>query len=114
MTESTVRLTAAPALVRYLQAQYSERDGHTQRAIPAIFGIFGHGNVLGRRLATLACTASIGPGSANMPTAAATATVNRLPVLLLPSQTSANRRQGPRTRHHTADHLARSLLQRHY
>jgi 3D-(3,5/4)-trihydroxycyclohexane-1,2-dione acylhydrolase (decyclizing) len=125
----TIRLTTAQALVRYLQAQYSERDGHTQRAIPAIFGIFGHGNVLGlgqaiwqegtdvpfyqpkneqamvhtaigyakasRRLATLACTASIGPGSTNMLTAAATATVNRLPVLLLPSDTFANRRQGP-------------------
>src|SRR5207244_12264384 len=100
MTEATVRLTAGQALVRWLQAQYSERDGEVRRAVPAIFGIFGHGNVLGvgqaiaqegdalplyqpkneqamvhaamgyakasRRLATLACTASIGPGSANM------------------------------------------------
>jgi 3D-(3,5/4)-trihydroxycyclohexane-1,2-dione acylhydrolase (decyclizing) len=48
-----------------------------------------------RRLATLACTASIGPGSTNMLTGAATATTNRLPVLLLPSDTFANRRQGP-------------------
>ena len=44
---------------------------------------------------TLACTASIGPGSTNMLTGAATATTNRLPVLLLPSDTFANRRQGP-------------------
>ena len=48
-----------------------------------------------RRLSTLACTASIGPGSTNMLTGAATATVNRLPALLLPSDTFANRRQGP-------------------
>src|SRR5215212_6300365 len=46
-------------------------------------------------LSTLACTASIGPGSTNLLTGAATATVNRVPVLLLPSDTFANRRQGP-------------------
>lgn len=129
MSAATIRLTTAQALVRWLQAQHSERDGHVQRAVPAIFGIFGHGNVLGlaqaiqqeghelplhqpkseqamvhtamgyakasRRLATLACTASIGPGATNLLTGAATATVNRLPVLLLPGDTFANRRQGP-------------------
>src|SRR5260370_41076268 len=41
----TVRLTTAQALVRFLRAQYSDRDGARQRAIPALFGIFGHGNV---------------------------------------------------------------------
>lgn len=126
--EDVVRLTAGQAVVRFLQAQFSERDGNRQRAVPAIFGIFGHGNVLGlaqgveqdghelplyqpkneqamvhaalgyakaaRRLQALACTASIGPGSTNMLTGAATATTNRLPVLLLPSDTFANRRQG--------------------
>jgi 3D-(3,5/4)-trihydroxycyclohexane-1,2-dione acylhydrolase (decyclizing) len=46
------------------------------------------------RLATLACTASIGPGSTNMVTGAATATINRIPVLLLPADTYATRRQG--------------------
>jgi 3D-(3,5/4)-trihydroxycyclohexane-1,2-dione acylhydrolase (decyclizing) len=46
------------------------------------------------RLATLACTASIGPGSTNMVTGAALATVNRLPVLLLPGDYYASRRQG--------------------
>ena len=124
-----IKLTTAQALVRWLQAQHSERDGVVQRAVPAIFGIFGHGNVLGlgqairqegaelplhqpkneqamvhaalgyakasRRLQTLACTASIGPGATNLLTGAATATVNRLPVLLLPGDTFANRRQGP-------------------
>jgi 3D-(3,5/4)-trihydroxycyclohexane-1,2-dione acylhydrolase (decyclizing) len=47
------------------------------------------------RLATLACTASIGPGSTNMVTGAALATVNRLPVLLFPSDYYATRHQGP-------------------
>ena len=125
----TVRLTVAQALVRYLQAQYSSRDGRTRRLVPAMFGIFGHGNVAGlgqaleeygteltyrqvrneqsmvhaaagfaracRRTATLACTASIGPGSTNMITGAAGATINRLPVLLFPSDYYVTRRQGP-------------------
>jgi len=48
-----------------------------------------------RRRQTLAVTASIGPGALNMVTAAGLATVNRLPVLLLPGDTYATRRQGP-------------------
>jgi 3D-(3,5/4)-trihydroxycyclohexane-1,2-dione acylhydrolase (decyclizing) len=48
-----------------------------------------------RRHATLAVTASIGPGAMNMITGAALATVNRLPVLLLPGDTYATRGQGP-------------------
>ena len=47
------------------------------------------------RLSTLACTASIGPGSTNMLTAAALATINRLPVLLLPSDVFATRASSP-------------------
>lgn len=43
--DATVRLTAGQAVVRFLVAQRTERDGVTQRAIAAIFGIFGHGNV---------------------------------------------------------------------
>jgi len=43
------------------------------------------------RLQTYACTASIGPGSTNMITGAALATVNRLPVLLLPSDVFSTR-----------------------
>jgi 3D-(3,5/4)-trihydroxycyclohexane-1,2-dione acylhydrolase (decyclizing) len=46
-------------------------------------------------LATFACTTSIGPGAANMITGAAGATVNRLPVLLLPSDYFANRVPDP-------------------
>jgi 3D-(3,5/4)-trihydroxycyclohexane-1,2-dione acylhydrolase (decyclizing) len=48
-----------------------------------------------RRHATLAVTASIGPGALNMVPGAGVATVNRLPVLLLPGDTYATRRQGP-------------------
>ncbi|GLW28443.1 3D-(3,5/4)-trihydroxycyclohexane-1,2-dione acylhydrolase (decyclizing) [Actinoplanes regularis] len=43
------------------------------------------------RLSAMACTASIGPGSTNMLTGAALATVNRIPVLLLPSDVFATR-----------------------
>ncbi|HEY6749598.1 MAG TPA: thiamine pyrophosphate-binding protein, partial [Mycobacteriales bacterium] len=47
------------------------------------------------RLSTWACTASIGPGSSNMLTGAALATINRLPVLLLPSDVFATRVSAP-------------------
>ena len=47
------------------------------------------------RLQTWACTASVGPGSTNMLTGAALATINRLPVLLLPSSVFATRAAGP-------------------
>lgn len=123
-----VRLTVGQAIVRYLVAQSSERDGQVQRLIPAMVGIFGHGNVGGlgeplasatdlmpylqarneqamvhqavgyararQRLAAFACTSSIGPGATNMVTGAATATINRIPVLLLPADTYATRHQG--------------------
>ncbi len=48
-----------------------------------------------RRRATFAATASVGPGAANMLTGAALATANRLPVLLLPSDTFATRVADP-------------------
>src|SRR3954454_7286852 len=47
------------------------------------------------RLQTWVCTASVGPGSTNMVTGAALATINRLPVLLLASDTFATRRSAP-------------------
>jgi 3D-(3,5/4)-trihydroxycyclohexane-1,2-dione acylhydrolase (decyclizing) len=126
---TAVRLTMAQALVRFLAAQHSERDGVEHRFFEGCFGIFGHGNVTGvgqalaespdlltyyqarneqamvhtaagfarmrNRLATLACTTSIGPGATNMVTGAAAATVNRIPVLLLPGDTFASRRPDP-------------------
>ena len=114
----TVRVTAAQALLRFLAAQYVERDGVRQRFFGGCFGIFGHGNVAGlgeallshaellryhparneqgmvhaavgyarmrNRLGAFVCTSSIGPGATNMVTGAALATINRLPVLLVP------------------------------
>src|SRR6059058_6047613 len=124
-----MRLTMAQALVRFLAAQYAERDGVEQRFIEGCFGIFGHGNVAGvgealfeqpdliryyqarneqamvhaavgyarmrNRLSAMACTSSIGPGATNMVTGAALATINRLPVLLLPGDVFASRRVDP-------------------
>ena len=48
-----------------------------------------------RRLSTWACTSSVGPGATNMLTGAALATINRIPVLLLPSGTFATRATAP-------------------
>src|SRR3954464_4517560 len=47
VTHRTVRATTAQAIVRYLAAQTSVRDGRRQRLIPAMLGIFGHGNGAG-------------------------------------------------------------------
>src|SRR6478672_6824825 len=47
------------------------------------------------RLQTWACTSSIGPGATNMVTGAALATINRLPVLLLPGDVFASRGPNP-------------------
>jgi 3D-(3,5/4)-trihydroxycyclohexane-1,2-dione acylhydrolase (decyclizing) len=58
-----------------------------------VHAAIGYAKAKNRR-STLACTASIGPGSMNMITGAATATVNRIPVLLLPADVFAHRRPG--------------------
>ena len=50
---------------------------------------------MSNRLRTLVCTTSIGPGATNMLTAAAGATINRLPVLLLPGDIFARRNVAP-------------------
>lgn len=50
---------------------------------------------MSNRTRTIACTSSIGPGATNMLTGAAGATINRLPVLLLPGDIFANRRPAP-------------------
>jgi 3D-(3,5/4)-trihydroxycyclohexane-1,2-dione acylhydrolase (decyclizing) len=47
------------------------------------------------RMRTLVCTSSIGPGATNMVTGAATATINRLPVLILPGDIFARRNVAP-------------------
>ncbi|WP_433230273.1 3D-(3,5/4)-trihydroxycyclohexane-1,2-dione acylhydrolase (decyclizing) [Actinomadura formosensis] len=125
----STRLTTGQAVIRFLAAQHSERDGEERRFFAGCFGIFGHGNVAGLgqallehaddfpyymarneqamvhtasgyarmndRLSTFACTTSIGPGATNMVTGAALATINRLPVLLLPGDIFATRRANP-------------------
>ncbi|NRQ51202.1 3D-(3,5/4)-trihydroxycyclohexane-1,2-dione acylhydrolase (decyclizing) [Aeromicrobium stalagmiti] len=127
-------LTVAQATVRFLEAQYVERDGVEELFFAGCWGIFGHGNVAGigqallereqsgdpshlrffhgrneqamvhaavayarqrDRLAAMAVTASVGPGATNMVTGAALATINRLPVLLLPGDTFATRVASP-------------------
>lgn len=50
---------------------------------------------MSNRLRAFACTSSIGPGATNMITGAATATINRLPVLLLPGDVFARRNVAP-------------------
>lgn len=50
---------------------------------------------LKNRLQTMVCVSSIGPGATNMVTGAATATINRLPVLLLPGDIFARRNVAP-------------------
>lgn len=125
----TVRLTVAQAVVRFLAAQRSERDGIERLFFGGCSGIFGHGNLAGlgqalleaelhqpgalryyqarneqamvhtavayarmrNRLSAWACTSSVGPGATNMVTGAALATINRLPVLLLPGDVFATR-----------------------
>jgi 3D-(3,5/4)-trihydroxycyclohexane-1,2-dione acylhydrolase (decyclizing) len=64
MPAETVRLTTAQALVRFLAAQYSERDGIERRLIPGVWGIFGHGNVAGLGQALLQATQT---GEADLP-----------------------------------------------
>ncbi|MEU6904832.1 3D-(3,5/4)-trihydroxycyclohexane-1,2-dione acylhydrolase (decyclizing) [Streptomyces coeruleorubidus] len=135
MSARTRRLTTAQALVRFLSAQYTERDGVRRRLIAGTWGIFGHGNVAGvgqalleagedvmpfhqgrneqsmvhaavgyarqlNRLSAQAVTTSIGPGATNLVTGAALATINRLPVLLLPGDYFAT---------HSADPLLQQL-----
>jgi 3D-(3,5/4)-trihydroxycyclohexane-1,2-dione acylhydrolase (decyclizing) len=60
----TIRLTTAQALVRFLAAQYSERDGIEHRLIPGVWGIFGHGNVAGLGQALLQAART---GEADLP-----------------------------------------------
>lgn len=126
---STIRLTMAQALLRFLDRQYIAVDGEETKLFKGVMGIFGHGNVTGlgealendagglvfiqgkneqgmvhaatayakqkARKQIFACTTSIGPGALNMVTAAATATVNRIPVLLLPGDNFASRQPDP-------------------
>jgi 3D-(3,5/4)-trihydroxycyclohexane-1,2-dione acylhydrolase (decyclizing) len=129
MTDATIRLTTAQAIIRYLDAQFIEIDGEELRVCGGGFGIFGHGNVtclgealygvqdtlplyrgqneqgMGFAAAAYAkqwlrqrfmfCTASAGPGTANLLTSAALAHANRLPVLMLCGDTFLTRLPDP-------------------
>ena len=76
--------------------QYSDQlpfiQGRNEQGIAHIATAFAKANL---RTRTLAVTASIGPGALNMVTVAGLATINRLPLLLLPGDAYATRRQGP-------------------
>ena len=78
-------LAQNPELLTYYQARNEQGMVH----IAAGFA------KMRNRLATLACTTSIGPGATNMVTGAAAATINRIPVLLLPGDVFASRRPDP-------------------
>ncbi len=129
MTEATIRLTTAQAIIRWLSNQYIEIDGQKMRVCGGGFGIFGHGNVtcLGEALNSVRaelplyrgqneqsmgfaaagyakqwlrqrfmfCTASAGPGTANLLTAAGLAHANRLPMLMLCGDTFITRLPDP-------------------
>jgi 3D-(3,5/4)-trihydroxycyclohexane-1,2-dione acylhydrolase (decyclizing) len=71
--------------LRYFQARNEQAMVHTA---------VGYARAA-HRLQAFACTSSIGPGATNMVTGAALATVNRLPVLLLPGDVFATRRANP-------------------
>ncbi|HET9072033.1 MAG TPA: 3D-(3,5/4)-trihydroxycyclohexane-1,2-dione acylhydrolase (decyclizing) [Acidimicrobiales bacterium] len=68
------------------------RQGRNEQAMVHAATAFAR---MRNRLSTLACTTSVGPGATNMVTGAALATINRLPVLLLPSDTFATRVADP-------------------
>ena len=70
---------------RYYQSRNEQAMVHTAAAYAR----------MKNRLSTFACTSSIGPGATNMITAAAGATINRLPVLLLPGDIFARRDVAP-------------------
>ena len=71
--------------LRYYQCRNEQAMVHTAAAFAK----------MSNRLRTLVCTTSIGPGATNMISGAAGATINRLPVLLLPGDVFANRIPAP-------------------
>ena len=77
-------LQQQPAL-RYYLARNEQAMVHTSAAFAK----------MNNRMRVFACTSSIGPGATNMITGAATATINRIPVLLLPGDIFARRNVAP-------------------
>lgn len=79
------------ALQQYRDKLRYHQSRNEQAQVHAAIAYAKHKN----RLQTFACTSSIGPGATNMITGAAVATVNRIPVLLLPGDIFAERIQAP-------------------
>jgi len=79
--------------------QALEQDGELKHFLPrneqAMVHVAAAYAKQNRRLKTFACTSSIGPGATNMITGAAGATINRLPVLLLPGDAFNRRNVSP-------------------
>ena len=78
-------LYESPELLTYHQCRNEQSMVHTASGYAR----------MRNRLGALVCTTSIGPGATNMVTGAALATVNRLPVLLLPGDVFASHRPDP-------------------
>ena len=78
-------LERCPGRMTYMQGKNEQGMVHTAVAYAK----------QSRRRRICACTTSIGPGALNMVTAAATASINRIPVLLLPSDNFASRQPDP-------------------
>jgi 3D-(3,5/4)-trihydroxycyclohexane-1,2-dione acylhydrolase (decyclizing) len=78
-------LYESPELLTYYQARNEQAMVHAAAGYARMKD----------RLGALVCTTSIGPGATNMLTGAALATVNRLPVLLVPGDVFASRRPDP-------------------
>ncbi len=78
-------LAQHPEQLTYYQSRNEQAMVHTAAAFAK----------MRNRLSTFACTTSIGPGATNMITGAAAATINRIPVLLLPGDVFASRRPDP-------------------
>ncbi len=126
---TTIRMTTAQALVKFLDNQYISYDGEVTKFVDGVFTIFGHGIAIGlgealdtyegelkvyqgrneqgmcnvaigfakqnNRKKIIPCSSSIGPGAANMVTGCATATVNNIPLLVIPADGYANRQPSP-------------------
>jgi len=83
--DGTAQAAPCEPALRYYLARNEQAMVHTAAAYAKMHN----------RLRTLACTSSIGPGATNMITGAAGATINRVPVLLLPGDIFASRRPAP-------------------
>lgn len=85
-------VTGIGEALEYLDTRLTYLQGHNEQGMVHAATAYAKQK---NRLEIFACTSSIGPGALNMVTAAATATVNRIPVLLLPGDIFACRQPDP-------------------